>query len=164
MYLRKHTRAGFTLTELLVVIAIISVLSGIVLVNVNQARNKGKNARAIADVSQYLTGLALARERSSSGTYPSAGASFVCLGAGATCMWGGSTFSHNNTVNSALTPVMTSLPASTYRVGSYQGYSYQSNGTSYTIRWFLYGQNRSCEFGSATNDATNNITRCTYTR
>lgn len=164
MYLRKHNRAGFTLTELLVVLAIISVLSGIVLVNVNQARNKGKNARAVADVSQYLTGLALARERDANGRYP-VSTSMSCLG-GTECWWGGaSSFGPNSTVTNALTPVMTSLPSSIDRVGNYQGYSYQSNstGTTYTIRWFLYGEGRNCEIGTRTGN-TSGVSLCQYTR
>jgi prepilin-type N-terminal cleavage/methylation domain-containing protein len=163
MYLSKQKKAGFTLTELLVVLAIISVLSGIVLFNVNVARNKGKNARAVADVSQYLTGLALARESRATKDYPPTGGNRVCLGTGATCRWGGGSFTSSSSVNNALTLVMSSLPSSDYRVGNYQGYSYQSDGTGYTINWFLYGLNRNCELGSGTNDAPNNITRCTYT-
>ena len=158
MYLRKKNRAGFTLTELLVVIAIISVLSGIVLVNVNLARNKGKNARAVADVSQYLTGLALARERN--GSYPTSG--WSCLG-GPGCRWNNSIVNPNTGVNNALNEVMPSLPTSTYTEGGYGGYQYTGTLTGYSIRWFLYGDDRNCEIGTRTGNA-GGISLCQYTR
>lgn len=54
--MKKFTR-GFTLIELLVVIAIIGILASIVLVSLNSARNKGKDARVVSDVQQIRTAL-----------------------------------------------------------------------------------------------------------
>jgi len=45
-------KKGFTLIELLVVVGIIGVLSGIVLVSINGARNKGKNGAIKAEMAQ----------------------------------------------------------------------------------------------------------------
>ncbi len=68
--MKRYTK-GFTLIELLVVIAIIGILASVVLVSLNSARNKGKDARVISDVQQMRTLL----ESGYNGVYPDLNAS-----------------------------------------------------------------------------------------
>lgn len=55
----RTTARGFTLIELLVVIAIIGILSGIVVVGLNDARVSARDARRIADIKNIQVALSL---------------------------------------------------------------------------------------------------------
>lgn len=62
---------GFTLIELLVVISIIGLLSGVVLVSLEDAKIKGRDTKRIQDLSAIRT--ALEMYKSDHGHYPKAG-------------------------------------------------------------------------------------------
>ncbi len=63
-----NKQRGFTIIELIVVIAIIAVLAGIVLVNVTQYINKGKDASAKGSMSTLLTNSAVYFDTNPAGT------------------------------------------------------------------------------------------------
>lgn len=67
----RKNENGFTLIELLVVIAIIGILSSVVLVSLNTARSKARDAKRISEVRQIQNALAL--YYSTYGYYPGSG-------------------------------------------------------------------------------------------
>lgn len=70
---------GFTLIELLVVIAIIGVLSSVVLVSLNSARGKARDAKRLAEMRQIQNALAL-YALNNNGNYPPAVGGSGCGG------------------------------------------------------------------------------------
>jgi prepilin-type N-terminal cleavage/methylation domain-containing protein len=59
-------RKGFTLIELLVVIAIIGLLASIVLVSLNSARAKARDAKRVSELKQIQTAIELYYDRANS--------------------------------------------------------------------------------------------------
>lgn len=66
----KKLNKGFTLVELLVVIAIIGILATVVLVSLNSARLKARDARRITDIRQMSLALENYYDDQSSPAYP----------------------------------------------------------------------------------------------
>ncbi len=67
--LKRESGAGFTIVELLVVIAIIAVLASIVLVNVTQYINRGRDAAIRGNMSTILVNSVIYFEANSSYTH-----------------------------------------------------------------------------------------------
>ena len=78
--LRNKNEKGFTLIELLVVIAIIGLLASVVLLALNSARAKSRDAKRLADVRQIASAFELFFNDVSA--YPTGNANYVVVSGG----------------------------------------------------------------------------------
>ncbi len=115
--MRNKHQKGFTLIELLVVIAIIGLLASVVLLALNSARAKARDAKRLADIKQMTTALEL--YYNDAGGYPTAAAA-IPTGTGLLFS------SYANTVPTAPTPPDGSCTT------AQNTYTYAVAGTNYT--------------------------------
>lgn len=138
--LRNKNEKGFTLIELLVVIAIIGLLASVVLLALNSARAKSRDAKRLADVRQLASALELYFNDVSA--YPSIGYQTAAVfGSGNTSAYNPSgqivqlTPTYIGLIPTAPTPPdNTSGSACTASTNSYR---YESNGSTYTLSFCL---------------------------
>lgn len=127
-------RAGFTLIELLVVIAIIGLLASIVLVSLNSARGKARDAKRKADVRQLATALNFYADNNS-GNFPSVGSTTVCIGvpSSGSC-WagtvGGGNIAGSDSLQTALKTVMSTLPVDPTSNRTWNTYAYTDSSVA----------------------------------
>ena len=76
--MKQKQQKGFTLIELLVVIAIIGALAGIVLLALNNARMKARDAKRVGDIRQLVT--SFEQYYTQNGVYPTGTASVGASG------------------------------------------------------------------------------------
>ena len=91
----KFQQGGFTLIELLIVIAIIGILSSIVLVSLNSARGKARDAKRKQELSQIKSALDIYAVNS--GQYPSEAACDSSRGSCGTCPCSGNDWNYTTT-------------------------------------------------------------------
>lgn len=138
-------RRGFTLIELLVVIAIIGILAAMVLVAVNGARAKARDAKRKSDLRNIKTSLAL--YMSDNEQYPAAAADDT---------WENVT---TNLTGTLVPTYMKSLPADPQDTNTYQ-YTSHNNSTSTPTEFALTSvleNTGDSDNGAASDDGAGNL-------
>jgi prepilin-type N-terminal cleavage/methylation domain-containing protein len=142
--LRNKQQKGFTLIELLVVIAIIGLLASVVLLALNSARAKSRDAKRISDVRQIMSGLELYFNEC--GSYPigtninttTTTNAKLYTGTAATCGTNDGTATNGGIgTTSSGTVLIAQMPSSptpadstTCQTGTANAYSYSSTGVA----------------------------------
>ena len=163
--------SGFTLIELLVVIAIIGLLSSIVLVSLEGARNEAKNSAKNQLVLQYTKALELYRSDNTSYPIVSEGI-FYCLGESDGSNACQVNISGNSSLILDLDEYISGVPNDKTPIPTdssglnFDGISYTcpsgSNCSEYQIKWYLLGPTEKCIDDSFTIQNYGGNTVCTY--
>ncbi len=139
----NRTNLGFTLIELLVVIAIIGLLASMILVALNNGRQRARDARRLSDLYQVRTALEMYYNGPGQETYPIEACYDGWAGNCEAC--GYSYISCWNDLAAKLSPFL-KLPDDPLNAGTFSGYWYQTKkgGQGYIFEMYpeLLGGNK----------------------
>lgn len=177
----KETKgSGFTIIELLVVLAVILIIASLVIVSLEESRQKSRNAARATQINEYQKAFNL--YWTDTGHYPCAGncpsgnnIQRSCLGDYApagyannsgTC-WNGQ---EERTAFAAtfIPEYMAQMPEAetrTFGTNGYTGilYSVTNGGRSYSIQYYMEGNDRPCILDNAVATDSGPDTLCTLT-
>jgi len=159
----RRKQKGFTLIELLVVIAIIGLLATIVMVSLNTARVKARNANRNASIKQIMTAFQMAAD-TNNGTFPSTGGSWNCVSV--SCYGGWASYPASATVDSSIAPYIKKTDDPTGGARGYGGYLYNSSWSDAThptgayLTWMLEPGATDCGPGGGIYSSTASYAQC----
>lgn len=171
---------GFTLIELLVVIAIIGILASIAIASFEEGRQKSRNAARATQINEYQKAFNLFY--ADNGRYPCFGncpsgsaTQYICLGDYPPAGYGNNQGScWNGQVERTLFATefipqyMSQMPQGETRLFGGDGYTgmiyrVTDSGRSYSIFYYMEGNDRPCLVGGATGVNDGSDTSCTLT-
>ncbi len=143
-HLRNKKEKGFTLIELLVVIAIIGLLASVVLLALNSARAKSRDAKRLADVRQIASALEL--YFNDNNNYPTAGSCTTPQTTGIGCL----APKYIGLIPSAPTPADSNSSQSCTTTTNAYTYSAPTSGATYQLTFCLGDNTGGYQSGSRT--------------